>query len=545
MSSSLIIISAALGIIYLFVLYFGVGRLLQPLARKVLITLTIVELCLVFLHLNIYVSELTGFSEWFFNVGSEFALGALFSASQLLAVGLIAFVIARYVGYFTRIQRLYWVMLGVLFTVLNLDEYYVLHDSIDEKIFAVLAAIGMAVILGGYWINFRHERKLFLLLFGGLFVMGSALVSDAILPNTPPQSALEEFMEMNGVTLVLVGFLSFAQEKLKNTEYRHAKRIPLIVSTLWFVFLIIMFWVVPIIEHRLFAQPIRVEYLDGDLALVGYRLDQNQAEPGDTIDLTLYWKVDRPVPDKMGVSAHLLTHPDVASVSQSDHLLVIYYQTDAWIPGTITRLPAKLQIPQDTQTPLSYWLQLTVWAVEGYSPTDVVAYDDGWLLDSESLILRGFPVLSNENLLDDDLVDAAYQFGDEFTLSAYGIPETLDSDDPMTLSFEWQTHSQDVDVQYTQFIHVFDGGEFIVGIDVQPFDGRFPTSDWPANAQFTDTIDMSLPDDLPAGNYDVFTGMYDATSQQRLDVKDDGTNLLNGLVQLGTVNVSSDSEASR
>lgn len=534
MSSNWIIISIVVSLIYVPIVYFGIGRYLQPLARKVLTILTIVEFGLVFLHLVVFANNVQGFWLWFLDLGSEFALGATFSAAQLLAVGLTALIIARYASGFTLWHRLYWIMLGMLFTILNLDEYYLLHDSIEEILFVALAVVGMVVILAGYWLNFRHERKLFMLLFGGLAIMAFALASDAVLPNVPQQSAMEEFMEMNGVTIVLIGFLAYAHDNLSPAGYRSTKRIPLLTSIFWACLLSVIFWIVPTIEYKLVAQPVRIEYLDGDLALVGYRFDQDKSEPGDTVDLTLYWEVARPVPLKYGTSAHLLTHPDVKSVFQSDHLLITYHQTDAWIPGLITRLPIKLQIPDHDSTPFSYWLQLTVWNADGYDPIHVTNHNKGWLLDEESLVLLGYPVLTDQTA-DVELTEAAYQFGDQFNLSGYSLPDTIDSQDSLLVHFRWQTGDDNVQEQYTQFVHIFSEDEFVTGFDAQPFAGRFPTSDWPRNVEFTDTLDMPLPQDLSAGDYDVFTGMYNTNNQERLSITEDGVNLPNGLVYLGTV----------
>lgn len=527
---------AVLSVLYLPILYFGVGRLLQPLARKVLMGLTIIELGLVFLHLHVFANRVEGFYKWFFDLGSEFAVGALYSAAQLLAVGIIAFIIAKYGRDFTRGQRLYWILLALLFTILNLDEYYLLHDDINEILFVALAIIGMGVILAGYWINFRQERKLFAMLFGGLVVMGLALVSDTILPNVPQQSALEEFMEMNGVTLVLVGFLSYAQLNLPQLGFQRAKRLPLIVAIAWVVLLSVFFWLVPTVEYWIFAQSTHIDYVDGDLVLTGYRLNQTSGQPGDTVNLTLYWKTNRPIQVNYGVSAHLLTHPDIQSVAQSDHLLIKYYQTNSWVPGLVTRLPVALQIPDDQSMPLSYWLQLTVWYADGYDPTDVVTHREGWLLSPDSLVLLSFPVMTTQSI-DVEFTETTYHFGDKFTLSGYHMPETIDPEDSLALNFQWQIGEHDIQQQYTQFIHLFREDSFMTGLDKQPFDGRFPTTDWIPNTTVSDRVDVPLASDLPAGNYDVFTGMYDTERQERLIVTDGDEILPNGLVYLGVVRI--------
>src|SRR5690606_14570571 len=80
-----------------------------------------------------------------------------------------------------------------------------------------------------------------------------------------------------------------------------------------------------------------------------------------------------------------------------------------------------------------------------------------------------------------------------------------------------------------------DGGETIA-LDGQPFGGSFPTSDWAAGMRVRDDWDVSLPDNLAPGAYDVYTGLYDPASGERAVVRGgDDQPLTNNVIPLGRI----------
>jgi hypothetical protein len=124
-------------------------------------------------------------------------------------------------------------------------------------------------------------------------------------------------------------------------------------------------------------------------------------------------------------------------------------------------------------------------------------------------------------------------------MTGYKLPAELSSGDPLDLIFWWQTGSQALTAPYAQFIHLFrtTDNTFVAGYDAQPFDGRFPTEVWPANLQIMDERTIQLPDDLPPGEYELFTGMYDTMTKERLPITVNGESLPNGIVSIGTFRI--------
>jgi hypothetical protein len=75
---------------------------------------------------------------------------------------------------------------------------------------------------------------------------------------------------------------------------------------------------------------------------------------------------------------------------------------------------------------------------------------------------------------------------------------------------------------YTVFLQLLDqNGVLVAGRDSQPLSGYFPTSQWPAGEIVTDLIGFELPEKLPAGQYQLITGMYALDTLERLPVSNE------------------------
>ncbi|MBN1963768.1 MAG: hypothetical protein JW910_03920, partial [Anaerolineae bacterium] len=97
-----------------------------------------------------------------------------------------------------------------------------------------------------------------------------------------------------------------------------------------------------------------------------------------------------------------------------------------------------------------------------------------------------------------------------------------------------------VTASLTQFVHLLaeDGTAYPL-YDGEPFDGRFPLADWPGDVTLhDDAVTVSLPPDLPPGEYRVLTGLYDVATVIRVPVVDGvGRAVPDNSIPLGTVRV--------
>jgi hypothetical protein len=80
-----------------------------------------------------------------------------------------------------------------------------------------------------------------------------------------------------------------------------------------------------------------------------------------------------------------------------------------------------------------------------------------------------------------------------------------------------------VDKDYTVFIHLADSeGRPVAQVDGQPLSGAYPTSFWDAGERLADPYVLSIPPDVPAGEYELLTGMYLLATRERLPASGGG-----------------------
>jgi len=138
-------------------------------------------------------------------------------------------------------------------------------------------------------------------------------------------------------------------------------------------------------------------------------------------------------------------------------------------------------------------------------------------------------------------------FGARVRLTGYDLESSLvRAGDEMTVTLYWQTMA-DMDVDYSAFIHLRDArtGESacsscrtVAQADSELLQGLYPTSAWQPGEVFGDTQHMSLPQDLPAGSYRIFAGLYDARTGQRLPVLNAAGEPIDNELSIATVEVT-------
>ena len=85
---------------------------------------------------------------------------------------------------------------------------------------------------------------------------------------------------------------------------------------------------------------------------------------------------------------------------------------------------------------------------------------------------------------------------------------------PVWLS--WQT-SQEIGRDLTVFVHLVDGaGKIVAQSDQRTFENRWPTPVWQVGQVYRDLVEITLPDQLQAGDYAIRLGLYDIAGRAPL-----------------------------
>ena len=244
--------------------------------------------------------------------------------------------------------------------------------------------------------------------------------------------------------------------------------------------------------------PGQIEMGDG-LALLGWDLDRFEAQPGDRMLLTLIWSVQSApdgdyrvqvlVTDETGQTHEAGTFPPTNQ----------WHPTTIWLPGQAWRGQMTFRLPIQTQ-PGEARLSVQLLDAKGGALADPAELTVITVLPTDRVFTPPQPQAPRQANFD----------GRVLLLGADLGPNPAPPSGTIQVTLYWQALT-DMDIPYTVFVHLLDtSGEVVAGHDGEPASGTRPTTSWVPGEFISDRHDLSLPADLPAGEYVIEVGMYDA-----------------------------------
>lgn len=119
---------------------------------------------------------------------------------------------------------------------------------------------------------------------------------------------------------------------------------------------------------------------------------------------------------------------------------------------------------------------------------------------------------------------------DQIKLLGYTLePDPPAPGQPLRLTLYWQAIAP-MQADYTIFVHVREpGGGNVAQADHRPLGSIYPTTLWPVGETIRESSDLFLPTELPAGDYELWVGLYLLETGERLAVQNDtsGENAVN------------------
>ncbi|MCY3946822.1 MAG: hypothetical protein OXF44_11130 [Anaerolineaceae bacterium] len=435
MNDFLLLVSLSFAILTLMVVGLVLLWRARPVAnaRRLLLFLLTGELLLAALQPGI-LPGIASYLNWNLNLGGEYRLAVALVSAQLVMAAVAALKLAWQPGsdagdsvLLARVKRLYWLVLGAGLLFLALDEFFLIHETNQEFWRPFYLLIGAAVGLLTLLLMLRSSRRLVYgqLLSGMALMVTGGILLDIVkgrvrrlgvtcdLPDwlvgiceswdtyLPFMHMLEEVGEMVGVTFLLGAFLTLLPQNVEPGR-RLARRLidsagPLAAALVLAAFAAWM-WLTPAVQLHFNSERVLVEYLDGDLALMGYRLEGAPASPGARVDVILYLQARRALPEPpLLVSLHALKLPDFDSIEQDDDPQIgTLVPSTGFVPGTIVHKAMKLDLPEDTPTG-HYALMLRIWT--GEPPwTHTIGVDvsatDRQLINPDMVLFAGLDVIA-------------------------------------------------------------------------------------------------------------------------------------------------------
>lgn len=251
--------------------------------------------------------------------------------------------------------------------------------------------------------------------------------------------------------------------------------------------------------HRLDNAPV-----GGQLVLVGFDAEE-QADPGSTMHITLYWKaLARDSHDDL-LTLNLIDASGKATAEAQAELVDKLYPSTEWPPGRIIRNSYLLPVPADLPAgPYKLAVNLrdratgeTVGA--GVALTNVQV----------SNIAHRFTVPPIQNPL-------SLTLGESIELIGYDLVPTAKPGSALPFTLYWRAR-EPTSVGYTVFVHVIDQNNHVwAQRDRPPVNGQRPTTTWLKGEVLVDRFRIPIPAEMPTGRYSLEIGMYDPATLVRL-----------------------------
>ncbi len=236
--------------------------------------------------------------------------------------------------------------------------------------------------------------------------------------------------------------------------------------------------------------------------LLGVSPVPERALPGDTIELSLWWRCTEPGAcdqrlqldlGEAGVAGHA-SGPVAGPTGSVD-----------WRPGELLRQQIRLRVDREV-TPGSYALRACLDPGDASSSSALlgtVTVDEYVRQFRESILPRA----------------ASLRFGQAIELVGYHTgSSSRGADQAPRLTLYWRA-LRPMDISYTVSVRITDmTGRVVVQQDHIPGDGVWPTTAWLPGEYVTDVYRFGEPVELPPGRYQLAVVLYDLETGVQLDV---------------------------
>ena len=515
------------------------------------LALFLVQLFLLIVH-GVTLEESHPVRQFLWHLDREKNYPTAFASLQLSFVACFALLIA--LTPHPRHHRLFWFFVGLVFAVYSLDEYWLLHELYTNRIDLLYTISGSFIILVATFWRFRSsdpsaKRYLLGFLTGFALVLFGGYSLDRLLvtcfSNIPAPHSLcidwhptEEILEMLGTNTIILSLAAYSRLGLPEREWRRR----VVSASVVFYSLFLAVWLYPnwlpalgTSTHR--AQTV-AQLLDyNNLELRDFRYPNGPPQIGsDNLLVDIYLQARRPLSADFGYTLQLIDQESAEVVAS----------VDAWSDraaqdfevGHPYRFRQQVNNLTDVPRNRALWLALLLWQ------QDITGLYRNLTISSQSdqLSFSKYHAILTEMVLPTETettsAPALATFADGFELRQADFPAQVRAGAPLSVDFTWST-ANDIDEDWTQFLHfVHEESDYFWNHDQPPLGARLPTRLWYAGLVDQETWQFTLPADLPAGRYQLYTGLYRLSDLARMTVYDEfGESLPDARLSLGFIQI--------
>ena len=484
---------------------------LQPFARW--LALIFLTAQIVAIVLSEATASASGLVHWLWHLDIEWNIPSALASMQLALVGAAAILVAWLWTKPPAWQRLYFVGIAIVFLYFAYDEFATVHEG-NPYWRSNYRLIGFGIALSSALLALRNpwpSRVWFFCLPLGLAIGGfGATVLDISTPQCGGQGAayilgecaqilvLEESLELLGIWLALVAILGHLSG-ISPAPKAYLRILLFAAPALWMIFLSQRNVISPV------STQVNASAFENDIWLHRHKVDTTTRP--DRVRARLHLSGGGWQFSGLGYSISLLDGERMTVISDRDrfaHEQLEFKLAPGYVPAYLQVID--VEIPPETPTNRLILIVLTIWRQENgeFIRQKILATDQPQLSDTQMVLDE--MVIQSASGPPSATTLAAFDNG--FALEAVELPACAVPGGIVDVNFAWRADSAGSEdfAQFLHFIHAESGAMW--NHDQMPLGSRLPTRLWYSGLADSEIWRISLPADLPTGDYSLFTGLY-------------------------------------
>ena len=284
-------------------------------------------------------------------------------------------------------------------------------------------------------------------------------------------------------------------------------------------------------EDTAVPNPINAQF-DSFVTLRGYDISSDAVQPGQPLDIDLYWEVIGQPPGNYLLFVHLIDEADTMVAQRDTHPGLGNFPSSQWQPGDRFIESFQLYLPETAYTNTTAELSIGLYAPEGYR-LGITQADGTFLGDALPLDTVAIEPASDDypNPLNQNFNDEARLVGYEYSA------RQLSPGDDLTVVLYWEA-LPGLETDYIIRVQLLgESGEVFERDNTAVENSQYNSVDWRPSKGIRDVHTLSLDPNLPPGSYHIYVALIDSMTKEPQNIIADDGHWINDHLLLASVNV--------